>query len=270
MTTIADMPGGDAPVSSALEWDVPAGFGGHTCLAVEIADYKIPKDSDGAALATDDVWIANNHAQKNVDEFIPLQASPYEPTEFDYSVHNDAPRVEYAYLEPDGLAYGMKLTVTPPGQFVPSKSTVIFRCKLELDDKVLDVGCRSDRQFRLVTWRRDPESTPRWGGVQYKVRPRKRCAVTLKGYWSYSDDIQIDGSVFPDTGGGILRLRLAFAGMDAFWVPLSLGVGGIFMWQGHQSGDATSLEAVASFEGTALYGPARSAPLILQQPPPIK
>ena len=229
-TTIADMPGDDVPVSSPLAWQVPAGFHGHTCLAVEIKDYKIPKDSDGAALASDDVWVANNHAQKNVDEFVPLQASPYEVTEFDYGVHNDAPRPEYAYLEPDGLPYGMKLTVTPPLQLVPPKSTVLFHCKLELDDKIIDAGCRSDRQFRLVTWRRDPESTTKWGGVQYKVRPRKRCAVSITGFWT--DGIQITGSVSPNPGGGVLRLRLAFDGIDAVWVPLSLATGGTYVWKG--------------------------------------
>jgi hypothetical protein len=261
METIHIMPGGDVALPAVRKWEVPQGFTGHTCIAVEIADYRIPSPG-GSALATDDVWIANNHAQKNVDEFIPLQSSPYDLTEFDYSVHNDAPRQEYAYLEPDGLPYGMKLTVTPNGQLVPAKSTVMFRCKLELDDKILDAGCRSDRQFRLITWRRETESSTKWGGVQYKVRPRKRCAVTLKGYWRPSnDEIRLDGTVSPDPGGGIVRIRLAFEGQDAFWTPVVLGTGGVFTWQGRSS--ATSLDAIAAFEGTALYGPAQSPPLKL-------
>jgi hypothetical protein len=267
---IPEMPGGDVPVSTTLRWDVPWDFPGHTCFVVEIADYKIPKDSSGSALATDDVWIANNHAQKNVTVFLPLHMfSPYEPVEFDYSVHNDASREEYAYLEPDGLSHGMQVTVTPPGQFIPPKSTVIFRCKLELDDKVLDAGCSSDRQFRLVTWRRDPESTTKWGGVQYKVRPRKKCAVTLKGYWDYGDRIQINGLVSPDPGGDIIRLRLAFEGLDAVWVTLPLSAGGVFTWKGSRSGVSMSLGVVAAFEGTAVYGPARYT-LVITRPPPIK
>lgn len=269
-TTIADMPGADVPVSSPFRWDVPAGFGGHTCLAVEIADYKIPKDSDGAALGSDDVWLANNHAQKNVDEFIPLQHSPFEAIEFDYGVHNDAPRPEIAYLEPDGLPYGMKLTVTPPSQVVPPKTTVIFRCKLELDDTIIAAGCRSDRQFRIVTWRRDPESTTKWGGVQYKVRPRKGCAASLTGSWSYNDEIQLQGAVTPNPGGGIVRIRLAFDGADVFWVPVNVAPDGTFVWNGHPQGTATQLDSVAAFEGTALYGPARSAPLHREQPPQIR
>lgn len=138
-----------------------------------------------------------------------LRSSPYDPVEFDYSVHNDARWGDYAYLEPDGLPYGMKLTVTPRGQTVPPKSTVIFRCKLEFDDAVLSAGCHSDRQFRIVTWRREPESTTLWGGVQYKVMPRKRCAVTLTGWWGMDGIVHLSGQVTPDPGGGVLRLRLA-------------------------------------------------------------
>jgi hypothetical protein len=267
---ISDMPGNDVPMSTTMRWDVPSDFPGHTCFQVVIKDYKIPKDSSGAALASDDVWVANNRAQKNVTSVWPFHTfSPYEPVEFEYSVHNEASREEYAYLEPDGLAYGMKLTVTPHGQVVPPKSTVIFRCKLELDDKVLDAGCGSDRQFRLITWRRDPESSTKWGGVQYKVRPRKKCVVTLKGYWDYSDGIKIDGLINPDPGGGVVRLRLAFEGKDLVWIPLTLSAGGFFTWEGSSPGGSTRLGAVASFEGTAVYGPATSSPLILKRPPPI-
>jgi hypothetical protein len=267
--TLDQVPSGDVPVFGVFEWDVPAGFGGHTCLAVEVADYKIPRDSDGTALATADVWLANNHAQKNVDHFVPLQHSPYAPTEFLYSVHNDAPRVEYAYLEPDGLPYGMKLTVTPRGQFVNPKTSVLFRCTLELDDTIIDAGCRSDRQFRLVTWRREAESTTRWGGVQYKVSPRKGVAVTLSGWWNYGNTVHLDGKIAPDPGGGTVRLWLAFSGVDAVWIPVAAGTGGTFAWDGTSPAGSTTLNAVARFEGNATYGPAESPMVTINQPPPL-
>src|SRR5262249_5661918 len=110
----------------------------------------------------------------------------------------------------------------------------------------------------------------RWGGVQYKVLPRKRCGVTLAGYWDYGNVIQLSGKVTPDPGGGVLRVRLAFAGSDAVWVPVALGAGGVYSWQGPPAAGVTELNAVAAFEGTALCGPAESAMLELQQPPPIK
>ncbi|WP_233888041.1 hypothetical protein [Paraburkholderia flagellata] len=267
--TLDQVPGHDAPTYGVFEWDVPAGFGGHTCIAVEVADYKIPLGSDGSALATADVWLANNHAQKNVDHFVPLQASPYAPTEFLYSVHNDATHVEYAYLEPDGLPFGMKLTVTPHGQYVNPKTTVLFHCTLELDDSIIDAGCRSDRQFRLVTWRRDDHSSVRWGGVQFKVSPRKAVNVTLNGSWDYGNLVRLDGKVAPDPGGGTVRLWLAFSNVDPVWVPVSAGAGGAFSWQGTPPAGANALNVVARFEGNATYGPAESPMVTIQQPPPL-
>jgi hypothetical protein len=261
--------GGDVPVDGVGAWDLPAGFPGHTCLAVEIADYKIPQDSGGSALASDDVWVANNHAQKNVDKLVPLSGSPYDPIEFDYSVHNAAPRPEIAYLEPDGLPEGMTLTVTPARLQVGPGETVVFHCKLELDEHVIDAGCRSDRQFRITTWRQDLESTTQWGGVQYKVQPRKRVAVTLKGFWGYDNRVQLDGTVTPDPGGGLIRLRVAFEGKDAVWMPVSVGAKGVFVWTGTAPSPSQKLDSVADFEGNAVYGPARSAPYHLEPPPPI-
>ena len=39
------------PIDGVLDWEVPTGFTKHSCLAVVVADYKMPKDSDGKALA---------------------------------------------------------------------------------------------------------------------------------------------------------------------------------------------------------------------------
>jgi hypothetical protein len=260
-------PAGDGLEYGVLVWNVDKNYG-HICLKVQIADYKIPTDSSGAALASDDVWLANNHAQKNVDQYIPLSGSPYDPIDFDYSVHNDAIRTEYAYLEPDNLPAGMKLTVTPSRQPVPPKSTVTFHCRLELDEAVIDAGCRSDRQFRIVTWRQDPESSVRWGGVHYKVMPRKRCAATLTGWWDYSNTIHLNGSITPNPNGGTLRLWLAFAGTNPIWTTTPLAPDGTFTWQGPAPANALSLSAVAAFDGNLIYGPTESAPLDLSAPKP--
>lgn len=76
--TIPEVAGGNVASEHVLRWKVPAGFGGHTCLMVEIKDFKIPVDSTGAVLGSDDVWVANNHAQKNVDKTTPLRVNPFE------------------------------------------------------------------------------------------------------------------------------------------------------------------------------------------------
>ena len=131
-------------------------------------------------------------------------------------------------------------------------------------------GCQSDRQFRIVTWRREPESTPRWGGVQYKVMPRKRCAVTLTGWWGADGIVHFSGQVVADPGGGVLRLRLAFSGTDAVWVQVPLGTGATFSWQGKSMGDGIRMNAVAYFEGNLVCGPAESKLIELSPPPRIK
>src|SRR6185369_13616378 len=135
------------------------------------------------AKATDDVWQANNKAQKNVDQIEPKPNSPYVPVEFEFSVNNSGIAPEIAYLEPEGLPYGMRLTVSPKHRTIVAGETAIFRCKLELDDTVIDASCRGDHDFRIIAWRVDSHSAVRWGGVQYKVRPRKRTATDLSGDW---------------------------------------------------------------------------------------
>lgn len=165
--TIPEIAGGNVATEHTLDWKVPAGFSGHTCLMVEVKDFKIPRDSSGVVLGSDDVRVANNHAQKNVSKTTPLRVNPFEPVEFDYAVTNEGPVPERCYLEPDGLAYGMTLTVTPARAIVSARGKVIFRCKLEVDSRVIDAGCQSDSRFRLNTW-----STPRarLGGAESRTR----------------------------------------------------------------------------------------------------
>ena len=262
--------GGDVPLDVVAKWDVPAGFGGHTCLLVDVADFKIPKDSDGAALASDDVWQANNWAQKNVDQYVPVHGSPYEPIEFDFSVNNAGISSEIAYLEPDNLPYGMALTVTPSRRSIPPRSTVIFRCKLELDENIIDAGCHNDREFKIVVWRVEGDTTVKWGGVQYKIRPRNKSATKLTGFWSQDNSIQLNGSVSPDPGGGIAHVRLAFNGLAAEWKTAPIMPGGAFVLNTTGPAGSTKLDSVALYEGSTLLAPSRSAPMTISPPPPIK
>jgi hypothetical protein len=268
--TVPVVPGGDVPMDVVARWDVPAGFGGHNCLLVEIADYKIPRDSDGAALGSDDVWQANNWAQKNVDQYVPVHGSPYEPIEFDFSVNNDGLQTEVSYLEPDSLPYGMTLTVTPPRRSIPPHTKVTFRCKLELDENVIDAGCRNDREFKIVVWRLEGDTTVKWGGVHYKVRPRNKSATKLTGFWNDDKTIQLNGSVSPDPGGGIIHIRLAFDGLAARWLVVPIMPGGAFVLNTLAPADTFKLDSIAVYEGSTLLAPSRSVPLQLSPPPPIK
>jgi hypothetical protein len=267
--TQAVIPGDDTPQKIPIQWNVPAGFSGHTCLLVEVEDYKIPRDSNGAK-ASDDVWQVNNHAQKNVDKFQALSGSPFAPVEFDFSVYNAGVCPERAYLEPDGLPYGMTLTVTPPRKIIASGETAIFHCKLELNEEIIRTGCENDQRFRIHAWRQDPESAARWGGVEYEVQPRERTAVSLSGSWDYSNQVSLTGKVTPIPGGGRLSLRLGFDNQQSFWTTVPMSPVGAFSWSGQAPAGSSALDAVANFEGNRKFGNSRSAPVQLRPPPPIK
>ena len=253
-----------------LEWNVPAGFAGHTCLLVQIEDYRIPRDSKGAALGSEDVWQVNNHAQKNVSKYESLAGSPYAPVEFDFSVFNAGVSPEFAYLEPEGLPYGMKLTVTPPRQTIPQGSSVVFHCMLELDEGIIRAGCENDQRFRVHAWRADPESSARWGGVEYEIRPREKVATTLTGWWDAGGSVTLKGKISPDPGGGDVYVRLAFEGQQARWVKLAAAAGGTFQWSGAAPSGSFKLATIADFEGNRKYGSSASSPLELSPPPALR
>ena len=268
--TIPQVPptGHDKPIIEAGQWLVPAGLKGHTCVMVEVADLRVPLDHTGAALASDDVWQANNKAQKNVDQIGPKSNSPFEPVEFEFSVNNSAQWPEVAYLEPEGLPYGMKLTVTPRRRTIGAGETAIFRCTLELDDKVIDASCRGDHNFRINAWRVDQESSIKWGGVEYQVRPRKRTTTDVGGSW-FNNDVEINGHVSPSNVTGRVRLRLAYTNHHARWVSVDLQPGATFSYKEKSPSAFGELFVIALFEGNKYYSESRSPQRKITPPPPI-
>ncbi len=267
---VFSVPGGGIPQKAPVRWDVPAGFSGHTCILVEIEDYKIPRDAKGAALGSDDVWLANNHAQKNVDKYEALSASPFAPIEFDFSVYNGGLTPEVAFLEPEGLPYGMRLTVTRYLRKIRAGETAIFHCRLELDESVIRTGCENDQRFRIHAWRKDAESSARWGGVEYEIQPREKTVTTLSGAWYSSNQIDLGGKVVPSPGGGTIRIRLAFSNQQSRWVTVPLTSAGTFSWSDHAPAGSGELNAVARFEGNRKFGAAHSNPYDLRPPPPLR
>jgi hypothetical protein len=235
----------------------------HQCLRLDIADWELPEDPvDAIALASDDVWLSNNWAQQNVFDFVALGGSPYAPIRFLFSVTNDGVSPERAYLEPEGLAPGMKLTVTPRIVTLQPKQTFVFRCLLELDEQVIDTGCRNDRAFLLWAWRETTQAFERWGGCKYVVRPRKGVMVELSGWWSFDLRIPISGAVVPDPGPGSVLVRVAFDGGERSWRRVPLQAGGTFVLE-LDAGNHEGVELVAHFEGSADFGPAYSEILVL-------
>lgn len=258
-----------APRDLLMRWEVPPGFAGHTCLYVQIEDMTPERESDGAAKGTRDLWGMNDAAQKNADKFEALSGSPFDPIEFDFSVHNGAPTPEHAYIEPDGLPYGMTLTVSPPRQRIAAGATAVFHCMLKLDGRIIRTGCENDQRFRIHAWRQDAESSARWGGVEYEIRPRTKTATTLTGSWEQDNQIALSGKVSPGPGGGMVSLRLDFDNAQPTWVSVAATAAGTYAWAGKAPLGSRSLDVVASFEGNRKFGTSRSDTLQLTAYPVI-
>jgi hypothetical protein len=171
-------------------------------------------------------------------------------------------RPRTVYLQPEGLPEGMRLTVSPPQQVVPPRSTVIFNCRLELDDRVIAANCRSDSEFTILAWRMTEETSVRWGGVQYRIRPRRKTTTTVSGGW-FAGDASVSGRVDPDPGGGEVRLRINFNNVKARWQTLPLGAGGTFKLDLTPPAGALQLDVEAAYRGSRYFGPSKSTPLTI-------
>jgi hypothetical protein len=75
------------------------------------------------------------------------------------------------------------------------------------------------------------------------------------------------GAVSPDPGGGTAHIRLAFADLAADWRVVPIHPGGLFSLTVNPPANASALDSVALFEGSAMLGPSRSGPLTLRPPP---
>lgn len=181
--------GPDNAEISVFDWNVNSSTNAHQCLRAEIIDWTIPAEVDPATgdtvhLATDDVKLQNNIAQKNVFNFEALKSSPYDTIEFHFQVQNDRMETEIAALVPEGLPWGSRIDISPSEAPIKPGKNHIFTCKLSLDDSIIEPGCNNDSGFLLTAWRRADDADERWGSCFYFIRPRYKTEVEiLEGYW---------------------------------------------------------------------------------------
>lgn len=195
---------------------------------------------------------------------------PYETTEFVYSVHNDAPWRETAYLVPTGLPWGATLEITPAEAVIASGGSAIFRCTLTVDQQIIRPGCSNDQRFLLTAWRVAYDADERWGSCLYFVRPRlaTRVAIThsswvdshliVIGTWQVTSDQPFDLGRNP---AGDLRLRVAFTGatLPPLWRTTRIEPGGGFRIDlDDVDMDSTHAVVQAYYERTDLYASAVS------------
>lgn len=243
--------------SFSIPWEVKPDTTAHMCIRADITDWDLPQAFPNATeLGGDDLKMSNNWAQKNVIEFIPTPASPYEEISFIYSVKNGGLKHETAIVEPEGLPYGITLTVTPHRRTIGPRETGLFHCKLKLDDKIIDTGCRNDKSFMLVAWRETDHTEERWGGCKYEIKPRKRTATQIGGSW-IENFLLIYGSVTPTPYIGQVQIRLAIENEKSFWVNVHIEEGGVFKLKMSPE-KGTKLNSIAYYEGSTEYGPSTS------------
>ncbi len=242
-------------VDLPIAWNVGPNDSGHTCMRAEISDWTVPdKPGTVIALGSDDLTLSNNWGQKNVSTFVSASTSPYPPIDFEYTVSNDGPSLERAYLLPDWVPPGMTLRVWPSLLEIPSKTVGLFKCRFEFDSDILDRFCKNDPSVVISAWRRTPESCERWGSCKYEIDLRTATQTTLTA--SYPISVEVSGLVTPDPGGGQVRIRIEFQGQSPAWYTATL-VSGAF----HLSvpgGASDTVQAFAMFDGSADYAPSSS------------
>ena len=239
-----------------IEWLVANGDDGHQCIRAEIHDWTLPEVPVGDPGFTDDITERNNIAQKNVGEFQPAPASPYEPILFDYSIANDGPDPEFARLQPAGLAPGMVLTVEPAAQWVEPNDVGVFSCRLELDIDVIEPGCASDIEYSLTAWRLTGDSWERWGGCSYMVRPRQATTTVLDGRFEL-ETLTLQGSVTPSPGHGVAEVYVAVEGQPVETFSVLVSNAGAFELRLKERAE-DFVDVSATFLGTDVFAASRS------------
>jgi hypothetical protein len=256
----------------AVPWRVNAANHRHQCLRAEISDWQIPEDPEnpGIFLASDDVWAANNWAQKNVSTFEQVAASPYETLHFEQSVYNGMSIPVEVFVQPSALGAGLRLTVDPVQFRLPALSRLIVRCRLEMDPEVIRPTSKDDTAFLLRTWRLTPHTAEPFGACLNIIRPRRRSTVSINGEMPLSDTLAVRGTLDPARTQRRVRLRVR---QDDWlrWIEVDTQANGAFSFRG-SLGEGLSNRALtvqAFFDGDDTLASTMSNLLTLQPPLPL-
>jgi hypothetical protein len=166
----------------------------------------------------------------------------YDPIFFPFQVHNDAKRIERAYLVPHGLPHGATLEIAPSQADIEPGQAAIFMCRLSLDRAVIRPGCDNDQGFRLTAWRVDEDADEQWGSCFYYVRPRVRTTLRITSASWYENELSIQGVLGLDTDTSVtlasqlllhVRVRLEVdegtGGGPSQWAVANVGSSGAFV-----------------------------------------
>ena len=107
------------------------------------------------------------------------------------------------------------------------------------------------------------------GRIRYSARWQKT-DLDSSGTWYYANEVILQGTIAPNPGGGIVRIRLDFENQQARWITVDCASDGTFTWSGHPSENSRILEAIARFEGNRKFRSSLSNAVKLNAPPVIR
>ncbi len=254
----------DGPVEVRVPWDVPADQVEHFCWRAQVAGFELGS-GPSAVVISQDAKISNNWAQQNIFETDIDYLSPPEPLETMFSIYNDGPFIERAYLEPIGLPRGATAIIRPANLVVPPSSRRHFSIRLEFDEALTLTACQRDIDVLFQCWRQEDHHAEEWGASLFKLHLRRKTQTTVAGQW-LANTLTLQGNVTPAAATGKVWLRLDFmSGEAARWIETPLSVGGAFDevvdTSGIENDDLVTVAAL--YQGSAIYAKSTSPPVLI-------
>jgi hypothetical protein len=257
------------PVEVRVPWDVPSNQVDHFCWRAQVAGFELGSGAN-AVVISQDAKISNNWAQQNIFDADIVYASPPEPLTASFSVYNDGPFIERAFLEPVGLPRGATAIISPATLIVPPESRRRFSIRIEVDEALTRSPCARDFDVLFQCWREEEHHPEEWGASLFKLHLREKTETTVAGQW-LAETLRLHGDVSPSAATGRVSLRLDFlSGEPAVWITTPLSVGGAFDEVVDTSGiEHDGLVSVtAHYEGSTVHARSSSEPVRVGQQGP--
>lgn len=227
-----DIPGGGFSDFS-FDWNPESS--GHTCVRAEILTHNS---------ALGELDLANNQAQENVNDFHPVQGSPYKPEEFEFTLNNDFPDPIEVELRASGLPPGMDLELESDWFELAPDEEITVRGRLTLDENVIPALPPGKREcqyrFNVHAFIRTYDFMLPFGGITISTTPTRASELVLRGAkWSEGPDgqplvgisgrlkgdwpqsQQIDAVIVSDTDGMTYSGTATTDGSGNFVIPVA-------------------------------------------------
>lgn len=230
LTDGKDIPAGGHVVFS-IPWSpgLDVGSNQHTCIAVEVHNWKV-----GAFGQVADVNPFNNIAQENVHKMEMKSASPWHDVPFKVEVHNSFAQPVRVQLEPQGLSPGYSVTLDQRGVVLPPKAAQTFTGTLHWDPVKIPMpstqnpydpywqACNVSAMTGVAgpsycgsTWSVTAyadlgDAHVPLGGVSFETEGKPTATLTSTATNQPNGDILVTGQVLPGYRGQVVRVVVKY------------------------------------------------------------